>query len=132
MKKTFDKKSSILVIDDDPAIQMLYTSVLTKAGFDVKTANNGLEAMLTFDKTHPSLVIVDLVMPEQEGIETILQIQKKHPALPILAISGAIGGSGYLRVANLLGADMTLQKPIAAEQLVVTVEKLLAKARHQR
>ena len=64
----------ILLVDDDPAIQALYARVLSSAGFDIKSANNGREALSSIPEFSPDLIILDLIMPEQEGIETILKL----------------------------------------------------------
>src|SRR5689334_19603826 len=96
--------SRLLLVDDDPSIRALYSQTLSRAGFDVETARNGKEGLEVVQVFKPDLIILDLVMPEQEGIETILQLQAQHPRVPILAISGALGASEYLHVANLLGA----------------------------
>lgn len=118
-------KQRILLVDDDQSIRALYSRALSLAGFDTKTAKNGLEALETVGQFQPDLIILDLVMPEQEGIETLLQLQSKHPAIPVLAISGALGANEYLSVADLLGARRTLEKPIKPDHLVRTVRSLL-------
>ena len=120
-----DGKNRILVVDDDKSIRILYTRVLSTKGFEVKTAENGREAVNLLLTFHPDLIILDLVMPEQEGIETLLQLHSQHPEIPVVAISGALGANEYLHVANLLGARQTLPKPIKPEQLLKTVETVL-------
>ena len=75
---------------------------------------------------HVDLMITDLVMPEQEGIETI-QILRKDPAMAdigIIAISGALGGQ-FLEVAQMLGAQAVLSKPVSAELLLAKVAEVL-------
>jgi two-component system chemotaxis response regulator CheY len=116
----------ILLVDDDPAIQMLYTKVLSAAGFAIRVAHNGREALASIPEFRPDVIILDLIMPEQEGIETILKLQQEQGAPPVIAISGAIGANEYLNVANLLGARRTLMKPITPDQLLSTVRAVLA------
>jgi DNA-binding response OmpR family regulator len=121
--------SRLLLVDDDPSIRALYSQTLSRAGFDVETARNGKEGLEVVQVFKPDLVILDLIMPEQEGIETILQLQAQHPSVPILAISGALGASEYLHVANLLGARRTLAKPIKSEQLLEAVRMIFQETR---
>ena len=64
-------------------------------------------------------------MPEQEGIETIQVLRREFPAIKVIAVSGAFGGQ-CLRVAQLLGAHSTLQKPFEAQALLDTVRDALA------
>ncbi len=125
MDVTAVARNRILVVDDDKSIRLLYTRVLSTEGFEVKTAENGREAVNLLSDFRANLIILDLVMPEQEGIETLLQLHHKHPEIPVVAISGALGATEYLHVANLLGASYTLPKPIKPEQLLKTVHSVL-------
>jgi DNA-binding NarL/FixJ family response regulator len=70
------------------------------------------------------LVLTDLVMPEKEGIEIIQSMHKELPDLKIVAMSGAFGGE-FLNVAKLLGANSTLAKLVAPEQLISIVRGVL-------
>ena len=118
------KPASILVVDDDPAVLGVLRDILTEAGYDVADAMDGKKAVTKFRQHRPDVVITDIVMPDQEGVETIRQLKIESPGLKIIAMSGAIGGR-YLRVAELMGADATLQKPIKVEQLLDAVKKVL-------
>ena len=126
MSEPLPPKKRILLVDDDVAIRVLYTRVLSAAGFDTQIARHGKEALELVLQFQPDLIILDLVMPEQEGIETILKLQQQNRSWPILAISGAIGANEYLKVASLLGARSTLSKPITPEQLLQAVRSALA------
>jgi two-component system response regulator AtoC len=128
MNEPLTAKKRILLVDDDLAIRLLYTRVLSAAGFETQTAHHGGQALELIPEFRPDLVILDLVMPEQEGIETILKLQQMNRSLPILAISGAIGANKYLNVAGLLGARSTLSKPITPEQLLESVRAILSSA----
>ena len=116
--------ASVLIVDDDPAILKLLSSVLGAAGYEVAEASDGRQAMKLFRERPSDLMITDLIMPDQEGVETITKLRRDYPRLKIIAISGAIGGR-YLRVAELLGADTVLQKPFTPQVLLDTVRKLL-------
>jgi two-component system alkaline phosphatase synthesis response regulator PhoP len=128
MAQSTSSVSRILVVDDDESIRNLYQHVLTRDGFEVHTALNGLEAIELAATILPSLIILDLIMPEQEGIETLLQLHSKQPDIPVITISGAIGANEYLHVSSLLGAKFALQKPIRPEMLVKTVRSVLEDA----
>lgn len=125
MSKPLTPKKRILLVDDDLAIRVLYTHVLSAAGFEVQTAHHGKEGLELIPDFQPDLIILDLVMPEQEGIETIVKLQQGNEALPILAISGAVGAHEYLKIAGLLGARRALAKPITPEQLLHAVRSVL-------
>lgn len=115
---------SILVVDDDPRVREVLGAMLENAGYDVTLAENGRAAVSLLESRRFSLILTDLVMPEQEGIETIKQIKGKYPDLKIVAMSGAFGGD-YLRIASYLGAHSTLSKPIKMEKLISTLKETL-------
>lgn len=121
--------SAILVIDDDAAVREVVREMLRLEGYDVTIAENGRQAIELLGERRFDLVITDLIMPEKEGIETIAEIRRTHARLPILAISGGgrIGPSDYLETARYLGADATLAKPFARQELLTTVDSLLTR-----
>ena len=106
---------------------MLYSRALLNSGYEVETAENGRKAIAQIPEFKPDLIILDLVMPEQEGIETLLQLHSQYNSIPVVAISGALGASQYLNVADLLGADATLTKPIKAEEMLRAIKLALEK-----
>lgn len=121
--------TAILVIDDDASVREVVSEMLKLEGYEVTIAANGREAIRLLDAGRFDLVITDLIMPEKEGIETIAEIRRTHASLPILAISGGgrIGPSDYLETARYLGADATLAKPFARQELLTTVDSLLTR-----
>ena len=125
MSTSLELPAKILVVDDDESIRTIYNHILSREGYDVYTALDGIEAVAKTSAILPDLIILDLIMPEQEGIETLLQLHSKHPNIPVVTISGAVGASEYLHVSSLLGASVTLQKPIRPDTLVQTVQNVL-------
>jgi DNA-binding response OmpR family regulator len=121
--------ADIVVIDDEPRYRRLIAQVLTGAGHEVRQAADGAEGLAMCLERTPDLVITDIVMPRMEGIETILQLMRQRPGIVVLAISGAEPASVYLRAATALGAAASLPKPFTVEQLLATVNGLLAENR---
>jgi len=117
--------SRLLVIDDDPAVRGFLRQILAGAGYVVVEAADGKSGMSKIDPQAVELVITDLVMPEQEGLETLQRLRVERPNLPVIAISGAFGGS-CLKTASRLGAVATLAKPIDPEILLRAVREALA------
>jgi DNA-binding response OmpR family regulator len=115
---------SILVVDDEPGVRRLLSGILADAGYAVRTAANGHEALGKIDREPFDLMITDLVMPEVEGMETIRTVRGSNPEVKIIAISGAFSGD-FLRVAELLGANATLAKPFSADELLGTIRRVL-------
>jgi DNA-binding response OmpR family regulator len=121
--------AGILLIDDDARLRRLLGRILKGAGHTVHEATNGREGIELFGRTHPALVITDLVMPDKEGIETIRELHQTAPTVPILAISGSTNHSIYLRAATKLGATEALDKPFSNEELLAAVTRLLKTTR---
>jgi CheY-like chemotaxis protein len=120
--------STILVIDDNRSQREAMVRVLARAGHRVTTAADGVEGVRAYRQHPPDLVVVDMLMPEKEGVATILDIRATHPDARVLAISG--GGlfvaEDVLRIARLLGADETLQKPFKSHALIAAVTRCLS------
>ncbi|MEO8597033.1 MAG: response regulator [Candidatus Solibacter sp.] len=115
----------ILIIDDDPAVRGLLHRILTGAGYAVVEAADGKSGLLEVEHAPMDLVITDLVMPEQEGLEVLGKLHARRPGLPVIAISGAFGGS-FLEVARHLGAAAALPKPVEATTLLEAVRKAIS------
>ena len=119
--------AKILIIDDDSAIRRLITRILGSAGHDVIEASGGKLGLEMFSAERPSIIIVDILMPDTDGIETIRSIVSAHSSVGIIAISGGGIGSSkfYLDMATKLGAHRYLEKPFTKAELVSTVDSLL-------
>jgi PAS domain S-box-containing protein len=114
----------ILVVDDELGVRTFLQKVLADAGYTVLVAEDGGQALKMVRAQRFDLVLTDLVMPEKEGIEIIRSMHKELPDLKIIAMSGAFGGE-FLKVAKRLGANSTLAKPVAPEQLISAVRGVL-------
>jgi two-component system cell cycle sensor histidine kinase/response regulator CckA len=113
-------QSRVLLIDDDVAVRGFLCQILTDAGYLVVEAGDGRSGMSKLEQMTVDLVITDLVMPEQEGLETLQRLHAERPELPVIAISGAFGGS-FLKTALRFGAMASLPKPIDPETLLRAV-----------
>jgi len=118
------QRASILVVDDDENVRKVLRRMLESAGYEVLEAANGRIAMTEFRDRRVDLLITDIFMPEQEGMETISTVRRDYPHLKIIAISGRTGGV-YLKMARLLGAQATLEKPLRLEKVLETVRAVL-------
>jgi DNA-binding NtrC family response regulator len=122
--------AQILIIDDDEQVRGFMHEVLTRAGHEVLTAENGGKGLKIFKANQIDLVITDLFMPEMEGCETITELRRVAPAAKIIAMSGGcrINGADCLPIAEKLGARRTLHKPITSQELVEAVGAVLAES----
>lgn len=110
----------VLIIDDNPDQRATLRMCLQLHGYEVEEAPNG-RVGLELQRCRPcDVVVTDLFMPEKDGIETIPELRLEYPSVPIIAVSGHASrtGADFLRVAEELGADRTLRKPFATEELL--------------
>jgi DNA-binding NtrC family response regulator len=117
----------ILVIEDDDSFRNVLVQMLEKAGYEVLSADNGVQALKHCRNIKPDLVLTDIIMPDKEGLETIQELLGICPNLKIIAMSGGgrFGPNSYLPLAAKLGAKRTLQKPFMREELLTTITEVL-------
>lgn len=122
------KKTRILVIDDAAGMRFLIREMLEAEGYEVSEAEDGDEGIKLYHENPVDLVITDIIMPNESGISVIDKLKSACPAIKIIAISGGSAGDqqSFLRMAKVLGAVSTIQKPLKAEGLLAVVEKALA------
>jgi len=120
----------ILVVDDETTIASILQLTLTRAGYDVLVARDGVDALAKLSMGGIDLVVTDMVMPNMTGLEMIKEMQKKHPQIKVIAISGEGRPKGsqdtYLTIAKELGAARCLFKPFMLNELTAMVKELLA------
>ena len=113
--------TKILLVEDEERVRALLKGVLESNGYEVQEASSGKEALESYARSPPDLILTDLVMPDMEGIELITRIRKSDSNLKIIAMSG----SNYLYIAERLGVDRTLAKPISNKSLLNAVKATL-------
>jgi two-component system OmpR family response regulator len=116
----------VLVVDDDPHLREVVSYALSRAGFGVRTARDGLEALREVDRKAPDLVVLDVLMPELDGLETCRRLRAKG-RLPIVFLSSR--DEEIDRVLGLeMGGDDYLTKPFSPRELVARVKAVLRRA----
>lgn len=116
----------ILLVDDEPDILEIVSYNLSGEGYQVITAENGLEAVKKAKKELPQLVILDVMMPEMDGIEAC-ELIRKDPNLKDVVITFLTArGEDYSQLAGFdAGADDYITKPIKPKVLISKVKALL-------
>ena len=115
----------ILVVDDDDPVRVMLARLLRTQGYDVLQAANAGEARRLVANQRPDLVISDIVMPGESGIELRRHLAAMWPELPVILISG-YSAEGPAEFAARTSNTTFVQKPFAADQLLVLVEQTLA------
>ena len=115
----------ILVVDDDPVILRLIEVNLDLEGFDVETADRGVDAIAKARESSPDLIILDLMMPEMSGWEIAEQLQKddKTTGIPLVFLSARTQDEDRRR-GEELGVAGYVTKPFDPSDLVATIRKL--------
>ncbi len=108
----------VLVIDDDPIVQLILSRALRKQGYEVSMASNGQEGLLKARQLQPALVICDWMMPVMDGLQVCRQIKSDPKLLTTFFILVTARGAVEDRVRGLdTGADDFLSKPIELVEL---------------
>jgi PAS domain S-box-containing protein len=117
---------AILVVDDEPSVRQIATSILQRAGAVVHTAPSGDDALVWVRDTRPALdlVLLDLTMPGLTGEETLAQLHTLRPDLPVILMSG-YSESGILGRLGQQGAVDFLQKPFELDALLGCIRATL-------
>ena len=116
----------ILLVDDEPDILEIISYNLSAQGYNVFTANNGLQAIKKAKKEQPQLIILDVMMPEMDGIEACEHIRKIPELQHTLITFLTARGEDYSQVAGFeAGADDYITKPIKPKVLVSKIKSLL-------
>jgi CheY-like chemotaxis protein len=117
--------ATILLIDDEDSVRMIFQVALERAGYRVLTAESGKHGLRLLEQQEVDLIFVDIFMPEMDGLELIPLLRKTRPATKIIAISGGSGQRNYLDIAKHLGAHDTLKKPFSLQELLEAVSSQL-------
>ncbi|WP_418508571.1 response regulator transcription factor [Corallibacter sp.] len=129
MKK---KDIKILLVDDEPDILEIVGYNLSAEGYQVSTAENGVEAVKKAKKEKPQLIILDVMMPEMDGIEACEQIRKIPDLKDTIITFLTARGEDYSQVAGFdAGADDYITKPIKPKVLVSKVKALLRRLKDE-
>jgi len=116
----------ILLVDDEPDILEIVGYNLKNEGYQVYTANNGLEALKSAKKITPNLILLDIMMPEMDGIETCEKIRAIKSLENTLIAFLTARNEDYSQVAGFdAGADDYITKPIKPKVLIGKVKSLL-------
>jgi len=110
--------TSVLVVEDDPSVRGLLQTLLSAEGYEVATASDGLAGLVKATAEPPSLVLLDLMMPDLGGVR-VLEEMRDDPELadvPVIVVTGKIDAVPGMR--DLLGEDNVFLKPFAVGELL--------------
>ena len=119
-------RPKILIVDDDPTLLRFLSDYLTGDGFDVTTVTNGPDALRSAYQIHPSLVVLDVMMPGMDGWEVCARLHELS-SLPVIITTGKTTEADKLRGFRL-GADDFVTKPFSFAELSARIHAVLARS----
>ena len=121
-------RSKILLVEDDEATRALYAAALTREGFYVRTAPDGVAALRTLEAFDPDVVILDLRLPLADGFEVLqeLRCDASRARVPVIAVSGYEPGLEQAR--RDPGFFAALQKPFDPDDLIGVTRRAALRA----
>ncbi len=103
----------VLIVDDDPLVQLAYGGALTRRGFQVESADDGVAALRAMHKQKPDVVVLDLMMPKLSGVD-VLRVMRNHAALAKLPV--IVFTNSYLDAETAQAAGLAAQKGLRKSQ----------------
>jgi len=117
----------ILIAEDDQFLASAYRVKLTKAGFDVKIAGDGQEALKILETFVPDLILLDLMMPVKDGFSTLEDLKKNdtYKNIPVIVASN-LGQKEDIDKAKGLGAtDYIVKSDVALDALIAKIHSII-------
>ena len=124
---TREDRSLIMVVDDSVTVRKVTSRLLERQGYDVVTAKDGQDALEQLEHIRPSLILLDIEMPQMDGFELTRYIRQHSilNSLPIIMITSRTGEK-YREIAQQLGVDDYMGKPFQEDDLLTKIQNLLA------
>ncbi len=128
MDKTVAQIKRLLLVEDDPALQIIFASRLEVNGFDVIIASDGQMALAKARAENPDIILLDLMIPQINGFEVcrMLKFDDRYKRIPILVLS-ALSSQRDREKATQVGADGFFIKPFDMDLLLVKINDLIKK-----
>lgn len=117
-------KGRILVVDDDPGMRETLADIFSERGFEVLTAEDGLNALNVYEEQACDLILMDIRMPHLNGVEVLRRIRARSRGQPVVLMT-AYSMEGLLSEAQDLGAQGIMAKPLDWTRLLDLVSDLV-------
>lgn len=121
--------STVMVVDDNDTYRAVICRWLTRAGYAVREAADGVEALRVVDRYRPVVVIADIFMPQKDGLELVRQLRDRPYLKGIIVMTGhgLAHGVNELQAAEEFGVDVMFRKPIEKTELLAALSRLVAR-----
>ncbi|MCU0302578.1 MAG: response regulator [Thermoanaerobaculales bacterium] len=123
---------SALIIDDEPDVTTYHGTVLSDHGWQVFTANRGADGIAIAREKVPSVILLDVMMPEKGGLSTLIALRKdeRTKAIPVVLVTGIQANltadfEAFLGRFKTYNPDGYVEKPIDPDALLATLDELI-------
>jgi two-component system KDP operon response regulator KdpE len=120
------ERKTVMVVDDEPDTITLLKQIFINNGFNVSSAQSGKDALRKLNDVNPSIIILDLLMPEMDGMETLQEIHKVSN-IPVIILS-AVDRKEEIVKALRAGTDDYVTKPFNNDELIARVHSVLRRS----
>jgi DNA-binding response OmpR family regulator len=122
--------TKILLAEDEPSLGQIVKESLETKGFQVTLCKDGNEALLAYQKERPNLLVLDVMMPKKDGFTLAQEIRSLDLTTPIIFLTAKSQTKDVVEGFTMGGNDY-LKKPFSIEELIVRIENLLSRKKHE-
>ena len=119
----------ILIAEDDAVLRNLYIKKFGLAGYSIRTAEDGEQALAALQERAPDILILDIHMPKLTGFQVLEKLQPSGRQFPVIMLSNFADEMSQLRAKELGADDYFVKKDMTIKSLVEMVEKQMAMRR---
>jgi two-component system alkaline phosphatase synthesis response regulator PhoP len=119
--------AKVLLIDDDPSIVDLLRTYLTKDGFQVEVARDGIAGLAKARQAHPDVVVLDIMLPGLDGLEVLRRLRSESPAYVVMLTAKAEETDKIIGLS--VGADDYVTKPFSPREVAARIRAILRRGR---
>lgn len=122
-----DNKKLILIIEDDPFLLQMYATKLEKAGFEVKSATDGVQGFKKAKESQPNLILLDLVMPVKDGFKVLeeLKVNLETQSIPVVILSNLSEREDVQKCLQLGAIDYIIKAHFVPSEVIDKIEKII-------
>jgi len=113
---------SVLIVDDEEMMRSLLEKILSREGYKIRTAEDGIAALEMLREEPSDIIISDMQMPRMTGFELLKEVKNEFPRAGVIIMT-AFGDTYTVKDALLLGADEYVTKPFKSYEISMIVER---------
>jgi CheY-like chemotaxis protein len=114
---------TVLIVEDEQSMQRALKNKLTRAGYEVQTAGDGMEAITMLKSSQPDLVLLDLIMPKMDGISVLRQMKEDERlrAVPVVILTNLSAGDKVAEAMHLGTFDFLVKANYSLDDVLKKV-----------